>query len=103
MSLDGKYMVIAQIAADNAPKGWLKIEFHAIIGDGYVKSKYYAFLESGEKKSYIIENIVDDDKVVNSVIDIREIMRVPGQDVWTKCKFTLFPDGNFKFDVEYDD
>jgi hypothetical protein len=44
-----------------------------------------------------------DYSVYKAIKSIRTQMTIPGQKPWSKCKFTLFPDGTFKFDVEYDD
>jgi len=38
-----------------------------------------------------------------ALVSLRRSMAVPGQQPWSKCVFTLFPDGRFKFDVSYDD
>jgi hypothetical protein len=42
-------------------------------------------------------------KISKALLDIRTQMTVPGQAPWSRCTFTLFPDGKFRFDVEYDD
>jgi len=42
-------------------------------------------------------------EIGRSLRAIRHQMTVPGQKPWSKCVFTLFPDGKFKFDVSYDD
>jgi hypothetical protein len=44
-----------------------------------------------------------DYRVYKALKKIRESMTIPGQQPWSRCTFTLFPDGKFKFDVEYDD
>ena len=35
--------------------------------------------------------------------DLRAATKQDGREPWSRCTFTLFPDGEFKFDVEYDD
>jgi hypothetical protein len=46
---------------------------------------------------------IRDYNVYKSLKEIRKAMTIPGQTPWSRCTFTLFPDGKFKFDVEYDD
>ena len=42
-------------------------------------------------------------QVDDALHELRAEMKHSGRHPWSRCKFTLFPDGNFTFDVEYDD
>jgi hypothetical protein len=42
-------------------------------------------------------------KISKALMNLQSEMTIPGQKPWSRCTFTLFPDGKFKFDVEYDD
>ncbi len=41
--------------------------------------------------------------ISKSLAELRKSMAIAGEEPWSRCTFTLFPDGKFKFDVEYDD
>jgi hypothetical protein len=58
------------------------------------KNKVESFVDPGAQLSWDVHR---------SLSSIRKDMTIPGQKPWSKCKFTLFPDGTFKFDVEYED
>lgn len=41
--------------------------------------------------------------ISSTLFDLQKQMHKPGHAPWSRCTFSLFPDGRFKFYVEYDD
>jgi Protein of unknown function, DUF600 len=99
-----QYNYLSEAIVSSVPQGWQKAWISAdevekdtaeITGD-YVD-------HSGQEHWFSIESSDLAYKAADAVMTLNKLMTIPGQKPWSKCKFTLFPDGTFKFDVEYDD
>lgn len=73
----------------------------ARISDGHSDLRYLC--KDGEQEKAIEASSATGWKIHKALHSIQSDMTMPGQEPWSRCTFTLFPDGKFKFDVEYDD
>jgi Protein of unknown function, DUF600 len=103
MNVDIQYQEIASIIENHAPSGWSKIQIPAEVGDDWAEKSYDYWDSNNNQKWFEIEKVDQDIKISRALREIRKQMTIPGQQPWSRCTFTLFPDGKFKFDVEYDD
>jgi hypothetical protein len=96
------YGALANALTVICPNDFTEAKIEAEVHDDWSKTVYTCKVDSNWSQG--LEAPVDADfEVDEALVDIRKAMTVPGQKPWSKCKFTLFPDGTFKFDVEYDD
>jgi Protein of unknown function, DUF600 len=84
------------------PSGFEQAQMVAEVADGYSDIRYDC-RSQGREQQGLASAIEQDLKVDAALHELRAQMTIPGQKSWTNCTFTLFPDGTFKFDVEYDD
>ncbi len=97
-----QYQEMAKILISELPSKWDKAWIKAVTEDSAIETSYFYQAELGSEK-WLDPNFSQTDKASDALMSIRESMTIPGQKPWSRCTFTLFPDGTFKFDVEYDD
>lgn len=99
--MESAYQSLAIVLSDQCPPAFEMAWINADLAEGYSHVQYWYDI-NGEVAQPIVmpmqKSAVDD-----ALHDLRESMTMPGQEPWSRCTFTLFPDGKFKFDVEYDD
>lgn len=95
------YQNIAQIVLASCPANSSKAWVSAEVKDDWSKQQIWCEGEQGKSQPDIDALAVS--RIGDDLRAIRTQMTVPGQAPWSRCTFTLFPDGKFKFDVEYDD
>jgi hypothetical protein len=98
-----EYAMIAEVVSQEAPNGWSKIRVPATVESDNTEFSYFYTDQRNVEKWFDIDDSKKDVIIHNALKAIRTQMTVPGQSPWSRCTFTLFPDGKFKFDVEYDD
>lgn len=99
---DDAYAAIAKALISSAPVGWQKIIVYSSVEETVSKSMF-DFINTDGKQTWFDPDSLTVAVVGRNFRDIRDSMTMPGQEPWSRCTFTLFPDGKFKFDVEYDD
>jgi hypothetical protein len=102
MSLDFQQDIATRLARNIPSVAW---EQAWVEGEVEASSSEleFAFKTKSKEENWIVPDFDDTDAISKKLFVIRQSMTLPGQKPWSKCKFTLFPDGTFKFDVEYDD
>jgi Protein of unknown function, DUF600 len=101
--ISNEYNIIAEIISNEAPVGWSQIRVPAAVESDNTEFSYFYTDQNNNEKWFDIGDSLKDMKIHNALKAIHAQMTVPGQAPWSRCTFTLFPDGKFKFDVEYDD
>ena len=99
--MDAFYTAMAIALSSGCPSGYDKAWIEARMADGFSEQQYWC--EGNGKKSNPDLTAQQTSVIDDALHEIRKQMTVPGQTPWSRCTFTLFPDGKFKFDVEYDD
>ena len=102
MDMSALYSVLAQGLLTICPGSFSSAVIDAELKDDWSNTVYRCETASGWSKGLPVQASVDF-KVDDALHAIRKQMTIPGQTPWSRCTFTLFPDGKFKFDVEYDD
>jgi hypothetical protein len=103
MNLDLPYQEIAKIAVSHAPAGRTRIQIPAKIQDDWAEISYDYWDSKNNQKWFEIGTPGLGLKITRFLREIRKTMKQDGRDPWSCCTFTLFPEGKFTFDVEYDD
>jgi Protein of unknown function, DUF600 len=96
------YQIIAEALAQSAPAGWQKAWVNSKVDDG-VSENTFDYQKSDGSEYWFDPESVKVAVIGRAIRKIRDQMAIPGQKPWSRCTFTLYPDGKFKFDVEYDD
>jgi hypothetical protein len=99
--VDTLYQAMATILTENCPVAFESAWIDAKLDDGVSQMQYWCESAGGRIQPEI--PLLQKSELDDALHDLRDGMTLPGQKPWSKCKFTLFPDGTFKFDVEYDD
>jgi hypothetical protein len=99
--VDTLYQDIALVLHEACPAGYTKSWISAAVEDDWDEQEIWCESPSGKTQPDL--DGTSSFKVGANLREIRKTMTVPGQKPWSKCTFTLFPDGTFKFDVGYDD
>jgi hypothetical protein len=99
--VESAYDTMAETLVSACPPGFSKAWIEAKVGDDYSEKEIW-FEQDGKKIQPDLDGSISF-KLGRAMRLVRSEMTIPGQKPWSKCKFTLFPDGKFKFDVEYDD
>jgi hypothetical protein len=103
MDINSSCQEIAGILSSNIHSiSWKKSWISGDVNQDHT-SLEYGYTTEQKLENWLIPDFNDTNKVSKKLLDIRAQMTVPGQAPWSRCTFTLFPDGKFKFDVEYDD
>lgn len=99
-----QYDFLSAAIIQSVPSGWQKAWLSAdeVASDTAEITGDYVDAE-GKEQWFSIQSTDLAYKAADAVMMLNKEMTVPGQKPWTKCTFTLFPDGKFKFDVGYDD
>jgi hypothetical protein len=97
-----QYQSLAKEIIAYLPSGWKKAWIKSEIQDDMSESTY-DYEDSDGKDQWFDPDAGNAAAVGRTLRGIRKSMATPGQESWSRCTFTLFPDGTFKFDVEYDD
>jgi len=100
--LDVSYQQLAAAAIATCPGNAGEIRLVGALGEDYGDVRYDCVID-GRLKQGVKSETSRDWQVYKTLQALREQMTSPGQKPWSKCVFTLFPDGKFKFDVSYDD
>ncbi len=95
------YEQIAIVLNEACPPGYTKAWIMAEVGDDWDDQEVWCETAAGKNQPDI--EAQKQFKVGKSLRSIRASMTIPGEKPWSRCTFTLFPDGKFKFDVQYDD
>jgi hypothetical protein len=99
--MEALYSILALSLSENCPENFEKAWIDASVEEDFSKQRHNCLVNGNIVYPDI--TAIETSKVDDALHDIRKAMTIPGQKPWSKCKFTLFPDGTFKFDVEYDD
>jgi hypothetical protein len=99
--LDNMYQDIAAVLHNACPAGYTKSWISAEVDDDWNEQEIWCETQVGKSQPDI--DGPSSFRIGEKLQEIRRNMTVPGQKPSTKCTFTLFPDGTFKFDVDYDD
>ncbi len=102
MGVETLYMVLAQALLSACPSSATDMRIEAHLKNDWSKTTYICKIGGDWTKGLSIPAETDW-KVDDALHSIRKSMTIPGEQPWSRCTFTLFPDGKFKFDVEYDD
>ena len=95
---------IGGIIAKHAPAGWQKAWVSAKADTGYVGELTADYIDAGGAETWF--DIADSGDVFalsTALLELRESTRQDGQPAFSRCTFTLTPDGAFKLDVGYPD
>jgi hypothetical protein len=95
------YQDIATVLNESCPHGYSKAWISAEVGDDWDDQEVWC--ENGNQKSQPDIEASKQFNIGRNLRKIRAQMTIPGEKPWSRCTFILFPDGKFKFDVEYDD
>lgn len=96
------YQSIANSLAASAPPGWQRVILTSKV-ENDVSENLFDYVQQDGSETWFDPDSAVVAKVGRALRDIRKSMTMPGEQPWSRCTFTLFPDGKFKFDVEYDD
>lgn len=96
------YQQLAQALIQVCPANFISAELEAQVGDDWSEIKYHCALPGGEQRGLPAPAAVDfaTDETLHQ---LRKGMQQDGRTPWSRCTFRLQPDGQFKFDVKYDD
>jgi hypothetical protein len=97
--LDASYQTIAQALVSICPAGFEQARMVAQVGDDWSDIRYDCTV-AGQTREGVTGDTATSSKVDDALQDLRRAW--PAQP-WSSCTFTLSPDGQFKFDVSYDD
>lgn len=92
---------LAQSLADGAPKGWQTIMVDAEVGEDYIDMGIKAKSATGVASFALPER--EQTIVEDTIFAIRKDLTQASHAPWSHCNITLSADGDFKFDVKYDD
>jgi hypothetical protein len=95
------YEVIAESLTEICVGDFETARVIARISEGHSELRYIC--KDGERERTVEASSMTGWKVHKALHALQSDMTIPGQEPWSRCTFTLFPDGKFKFDVEYDD
>lgn len=95
------YTVLAAVLSAYCGSDFADAKIIARLDDGFSDVEYVC--STASKTSAFLPSILESSKVDDALHELRKSMTVDGEEPWSRCTFTLFPDGKFKFDVEYDD
>lgn len=97
-------LVIARAIASHAPVGWTKAWVSARVDEDYVGNLKADYVDQqGQEHWFDLDNASDVMSMSKAILAMRDTMRQGEKQPWSNCTFTLFPNGEFKFDVAYDD
>jgi hypothetical protein len=99
--MESLYSIMALILSSNCPVDFDKAWINARLSEGFSQQRYTC--QNNGALTYPDLSSEETSKIDDALHEIRSQMTIPGQKPWTRCTFTLFPDGKFKFDVQYDD
>lgn len=98
--MESLYTVMALALQANCPDRFDKAYISARLSDGFSQQRYVC--EKDGIQSFPDLSTSETSQIDDVLHELREKMTIPGQAPWSRCTFTLFPDGKFKFDVAYD-
>lgn len=99
--MESAYMVLATVLSSHCGTEFGDAKISARLATGFSDVEYVC--NTNGKSAAFLPDITDSIKVDDALHELRNSMAMPGEQPWSRCTFTLFPDGKFKFDVEYDD
>ncbi len=99
--MEAAYSAIALALSTNCPAGYSVATLSARMSDGFSDQEAWCEVDGVKVQPDI--PTMEGWNASKALHEIRKQMTIPGQAPWSRCTFTLFPDGKFKFDVEYDD
>jgi hypothetical protein len=96
------YQALAGALITVCKPGFTRAEIVATLESGYSKVVYNCAAGSDAVEG--LPSSMETDLTVDEALHaLRDGMQQEGRSPWSSCTFTLFPDGEFKFDVRYDD
>lgn len=95
------YAVLGQALSLACGVGFDSAQIRARLEDGFTEIEYVC-ADHGQER-FVLPPSGQGSRAHDALHALRNEMTIPGQQPWSRCTFTLFPDGKFKFDVEYDD
>jgi len=96
--LEPYYQYFADFIVDAISEPWQKAWFAVEMEEDYESYQGLYVADGGsEEKSFVL-----DDDMQSKVREFWEEFRKGGGDVWYSFTFTLFPDGKFELDFEYE-
>jgi hypothetical protein len=95
------YEILADVLTATCGNNYDSARIFAKLDDGHSELRYICV--DKDKETIVEASTINGWNAHKALHAIRTQMTIPGQKPWSKCNFTLFPDGTFKFDVEYDD
>lgn len=101
MNNEADFQAIAQAVLPPTQGGWSKAWLTGEVSDDHTDLEFGYVAEDGAKT--FVPAVLGRLKARDALKEVRKRMQRPGEVPWSRCTFNLFPDGRFKFDVEYDD
>ena len=96
--MDQNYQEIATTLASACPSSFTEAWVEAEVNDGHTKQQIWC--SDGSDKSQPTISAMEGFKISKSLLKIKDVM--PNKE-WSRCTFRLFSNGEFKFDIHYDD
>lgn len=95
-------LTIARYLVQAAPAGWQKLWTEGEVGDDY-SDLLFAYASPDKDRNYFTPSYEDNEAIHAGLVALRNRMQQDGKAKWSRCVFTLQPDGKFNLHVEYDD
>lgn len=102
MNQTAAYQTLAEALLSVCPPGFTAARIGAALDDDWSDVAYSCDMPRGPEQG-LAADADTDFKVDDALHALRGMMKQGDAAAWSRCTFTLFPDGRFKFDVEYDD
>lgn len=95
------YQTLAGALTTVCKAGFTRAEIVATMDSDYSNIRYNC--AAGPEVIQGLPSSMQTDLAVDETLHaLRDGMQQEGRSPWSSCTFTLFPDGQFKFDVRYD-
>lgn len=96
------YQTLAKALIATCPDGFEEARIDAEMESDWSQKGYYCKVGGEWSQGQSVPAEIDFD-VDDALYDLRDMMQQDGRQPWSKCSFTLKPDGTFNLDVAYPD
>ena len=96
------YQVFAKALLVTCPEGFEEARIDAELESDWSQKSYHCKIDGQWSEGRAVSADIDFD-VDDALHDLRNMMKQEGKQPWSRCTFTLKPNGEFNLDVSYPD